>query len=71
MKKHSAEFPTLNALRHDWTLESVINKKWADKISTIDSDITRNNVIAVIKGNYKWCQILFLKFDPQSKKVVI
>lgn len=66
MKKHSAEFPTLNALRHDWTLESVINKEWADKISTIDSDITRNNVIAVIK-EFK----AFLAGNPELESGVI
>lgn len=45
---HSKDFPTLNALQHEWTLESVIDDKWHLKIPTIDNEETKQNVYTVI-----------------------
>ena len=44
MQQRSADFPVLSSLRHEWTLESVVDKDWAKKLESIESEITKKNV---------------------------
>ena len=44
MQQRSADFPVLSSLRHEWTLESVVDKDWARKVESIESEITKKNV---------------------------
>ena len=44
MQERSADFPVLSSLRHEWTLESVVDKDWARKVESIESEITKKNV---------------------------